>query len=158
MYHLLPPQISVGYKARMGGAVLVPCNPQSFSLSHCVSISWRSSMGSPYISLHLRNSVGLTQSTQTYSGPRGDEGMLSQLFLLPSFVRATLSWPCGCDCSSCLPIRHTWLLGEFLVGQSNSAPTVTFGGGKCFLVLRDSYQPWDRLDCLHCIILSRCLL
>lgn len=135
LYQLLPPHISVGYKARMGGAILAPCNPQSFSLSHCVSISWRSSMGSPYI---FSTPEKLSGSNSVYSGSRGNEAVLSRLLLLPSFVRATLTWHCGCNCSSCLPIHHTWLLGEFLAGQTNSAPTVTFGC-KCFLVLADSY-------------------
>lgn len=109
---LLPPQIKVGYKAWTGRANLVPCDPYSFSLNPCVSISWSPSKEPPCISPYLRNS--------------GQRGMWSFFHLLHLLALGQAGLVCGYSCSFRLLVHHTGLLGEFPTGQTMSTPNITF--------------------------------
>ena len=89
-----------------------------------------------YISPHLRNSVGLTVCSDLLVAKGNDH-------TLPAAPPVFLSQSCpGLACSYCLPIHHTWLLGEFLAGQTNSPPRPQDNlllELKVLRVLEDSY-------------------
>lgn len=89
-------------------------------------------------------------------GQGGTRPCSPQLHLLPPWVRVALGWHYGYSCSCCPSVHSTWLLGEFLTGQTISTLSIAFGVGKCtgFSLGGGDYPyPWARLDCLYCIYL-----
>lgn len=128
MYPLLPPQIKVAKKAWIGDTDLISSRDLSsfhiLELFHGVSLHFYTPdelSGPDLIFSHLLRA-------KDWGAPA-----------LPAAPVGSLNWHCGCRCSCCVSINHTWPLEEFLAGQISLPLVRPFVGGKCGV----------RLDHLH---------